>query len=107
MSDIAPTNVTSAVARTDVWVNALWFTSLALSLSSALLAVLSKQWLRQYLSFVSGIYSSRACTHPPISLRRNGEMGRTHHHRTTAHANSPCSRPLPRWTRCLSRTAAA
>ncbi|KIY63961.1 hypothetical protein CYLTODRAFT_330998, partial [Cylindrobasidium torrendii FP15055 ss-10] len=60
LSEIASANTTPAIARTDVWVNALWFTSLALSLASALLAVLSKQWLRQYLSFILGTARERA-----------------------------------------------
>ncbi|KAF9071935.1 hypothetical protein BDP27DRAFT_1218273, partial [Rhodocollybia butyracea] len=38
----------------DLWVNGLWFTSLVISLSVALFAVLAKQWLRQYLSFTTG-----------------------------------------------------
>ncbi|KAJ6457643.1 hypothetical protein C8R45DRAFT_844241 [Mycena sanguinolenta] len=37
----------------DLWVNGLWFTSLTISLCVALFAVLSKQWLRQYLSIVT------------------------------------------------------
>ncbi|KAJ7111090.1 hypothetical protein C8R44DRAFT_259990 [Mycena epipterygia] len=48
------------VSRTDIWVNSLWFTSLALSLSTALLAVLAKQWLRQYSSFIDGSARTRA-----------------------------------------------
>ncbi|KIY63000.1 hypothetical protein CYLTODRAFT_360665, partial [Cylindrobasidium torrendii FP15055 ss-10] len=60
LSDIAAANITPAIEQTSVWVNALWFTSLALSLASALLAVLSKQWLRQYVSFISGTPRERA-----------------------------------------------
>ncbi|KAG6875357.1 hypothetical protein C0992_004185 [Termitomyces sp. T32_za158] len=41
----------------DVWVNGLFFTSLALSLSTALLSVLAKQWIQ-------------VCT-PPFSLTRS------------------------------------
>ncbi|KIY66519.1 hypothetical protein CYLTODRAFT_354884, partial [Cylindrobasidium torrendii FP15055 ss-10] len=58
--NIASANIAPSVTRSDVWVNALWFTSLALSLSSALFAVLSKQWLRQYTSFISGTARERA-----------------------------------------------
>ncbi|KAG9086717.1 hypothetical protein FS749_003431 [Ceratobasidium sp. UAMH 11750] len=32
------------------WINGIWFTSLALSLSAALIAMLSKEWLTAYLS---------------------------------------------------------
>ncbi|KAF8869206.1 hypothetical protein CPB85DRAFT_1262449 [Mucidula mucida] len=38
----------------DLWVNALWFTSLGLSLTTTLIAVLAKQWIYQYLSIPSG-----------------------------------------------------
>ncbi|KAJ6540736.1 hypothetical protein B0H19DRAFT_873110, partial [Mycena capillaripes] len=56
-----PTADTSfTAARTDIWVNGLWFTSLALSLTTALLAVLAKQWLRQYSAFITGSARERA-----------------------------------------------
>ncbi|PBK78693.1 hypothetical protein ARMSODRAFT_865102, partial [Armillaria solidipes] len=38
-----------APTATDVWVNGLWFTSLFLSLTTALVAVLVKQWLHHYV----------------------------------------------------------
>ncbi|TRM61244.1 hypothetical protein BD626DRAFT_584611 [Schizophyllum amplum] len=38
----------------DYWCNGFWFTSLALSLSAALMAVLIKQWLQAYSGHVSG-----------------------------------------------------
>lgn len=60
LADVAVADVAPAIAQTDIWVNALWFTALALSLASALLAVLSKQWLRQYVSFISGSARERA-----------------------------------------------
>ncbi|PBK79082.1 hypothetical protein ARMGADRAFT_874700, partial [Armillaria gallica] len=41
-------------AATDVWVNGLWFTSLFLSLTTALVAVLVKQWLHHYVVLPSG-----------------------------------------------------
>ncbi|KAK0470856.1 hypothetical protein IW261DRAFT_1672378, partial [Armillaria novae-zelandiae] len=41
-------------ATTDVWVNGLWFMSLSLSLATALVAVLVKQWLHHYLALPSG-----------------------------------------------------
>ncbi|KAJ7084133.1 hypothetical protein C8R44DRAFT_530563, partial [Mycena epipterygia] len=47
------------VSRTDIWVSGLWFTSLALSLSTAVLAVLAKKWLRQYSSFIDGSARTR------------------------------------------------
>ncbi|PBK62856.1 hypothetical protein ARMSODRAFT_895242, partial [Armillaria solidipes] len=40
-------------ATTDVWVNGLWFTSLFLSLTTALVAVLVKQWLHHYVALPS------------------------------------------------------
>ncbi|KAK0222752.1 hypothetical protein EDD85DRAFT_960007 [Armillaria nabsnona] len=47
-------------ATTDVWVNGLWFTSLALSLTTALVAVLVKQWLHHYTSLPSGTPRERS-----------------------------------------------
>ncbi|TFK98412.1 hypothetical protein BDV98DRAFT_494585, partial [Pterulicium gracile] len=49
-------NLTSPleVSVTDRSVNGLWFTSLAFSLSTALIAVLIKQWIQAYLSPISG-----------------------------------------------------
>ncbi|KAK0215531.1 hypothetical protein IW262DRAFT_1439870, partial [Armillaria fumosa] len=46
-SDFHPT-------ASDSWVNGLWFVSLSLSLSTALFAVLTKQWIHQYMSVPSG-----------------------------------------------------
>ncbi|SJK98234.1 uncharacterized protein ARMOST_01495 [Armillaria ostoyae] len=37
-----------------IWVNGLWFTSLVLSLTTALIAVLVKQWLHYYVALPSG-----------------------------------------------------
>ncbi|KAF9049247.1 hypothetical protein BDZ89DRAFT_706565 [Hymenopellis radicata] len=37
-----------------IWVNNLWFTSLALSLATAFLAVLAKHWIHHYMSLTSG-----------------------------------------------------
>ncbi len=44
----------------DSWVNGLWFTSLSLSLTTALGAVLVKQWLHQYISLPSGTPRDRS-----------------------------------------------
>ncbi|KAK0447832.1 uncharacterized protein EV420DRAFT_1313327, partial [Desarmillaria tabescens] len=38
----------------DIWVNGLWFTSLSFSLATALFAVLTKQWIHQYMAASSG-----------------------------------------------------
>ncbi|PBK93080.1 hypothetical protein ARMGADRAFT_872821, partial [Armillaria gallica] len=46
-------------AATDVWVNGLWFTSLFLSLTTALVAILMKQWLHHYVVLPSGTPRSR------------------------------------------------
>ncbi|KAK0443163.1 hypothetical protein EV421DRAFT_1710199, partial [Armillaria borealis] len=40
-------------SRSDEWINSLWFVSLTLSLITALVAVLVKQWLHQYVAIVS------------------------------------------------------
>ncbi|KAF8601220.1 hypothetical protein BDV93DRAFT_446284, partial [Ceratobasidium sp. AG-I] len=45
--DELPTFIPSAAAR---WINGIWFTSLALSLSAALIAMLGKEWLTAYLA---------------------------------------------------------
>ncbi|KAK0240667.1 hypothetical protein EDD85DRAFT_900944, partial [Armillaria nabsnona] len=44
----------------DSWVNGLWFTSLSLSLTTALFAVLTKQWIHQYMSVPSGTPRDRS-----------------------------------------------
>ncbi|KAF9026213.1 hypothetical protein BDZ89DRAFT_1178202 [Hymenopellis radicata] len=33
----------------DLWINGLWFTSLTLSLTTTLVAVLTKQWINEYM----------------------------------------------------------
>ncbi len=43
----------SSPTRSDEWVNSLWFVSLTFSLITALVAVLVKQWLHQYIAIVS------------------------------------------------------
>ncbi|KAK0429788.1 hypothetical protein EV421DRAFT_1722744, partial [Armillaria borealis] len=40
-------------SSSDEWINSLWFVSLTLSLITALVAVLVKQWLYQYVAIVS------------------------------------------------------
>ncbi|KAK0216185.1 hypothetical protein IW262DRAFT_1253105, partial [Armillaria fumosa] len=40
--------------KLDSWVNGLWFASLSISLSTALVAALAKQWIHQYVSVPSG-----------------------------------------------------
>ncbi len=44
----------------DLWVNGLWFTSLALSLTTTLIAVLTKQWINEYMVLPSGTPRDRA-----------------------------------------------
>ncbi|PBK86589.1 hypothetical protein ARMGADRAFT_1047827 [Armillaria gallica] len=43
-----------------IWVNGLWFTSLVLSLTTALIAVLAKQWLHYYTALPSGTPRERS-----------------------------------------------
>ncbi|KAK0439218.1 hypothetical protein EV421DRAFT_876136 [Armillaria borealis] len=52
-SRLTPTTIFSPVGTT-LWVNGLWFISLSLSLVTALIAVLVKQWLHQYMSIPPG-----------------------------------------------------
>ncbi|KAK0451102.1 hypothetical protein EV421DRAFT_1212204 [Armillaria borealis] len=47
-------NTTFIASTTSVRVNGLWFASLALSLTTALVAVLVKQWLHHYMALPSG-----------------------------------------------------
>ncbi|KAG6867750.1 hypothetical protein C0993_011685 [Termitomyces sp. T159_Od127] len=44
----------------DIWVNGLFFTSLALSLSTVLLTVIAKQWIQAYTVAVAGSPRTRA-----------------------------------------------
>ncbi|KAF4580471.1 hypothetical protein EYR40_003191 [Pleurotus pulmonarius] len=59
IGSIPPAETTSGPSRGDVWVNGLWFISLTLSLSTALLAVLARQWLHQYTTITSGTSRDR------------------------------------------------
>ncbi|KAF9060860.1 hypothetical protein BDP27DRAFT_1236074, partial [Rhodocollybia butyracea] len=54
ISNIPLTSTAFSPAILDLWINGLWFTSLVISLSVALFAVLAKQWLRQYMSITTG-----------------------------------------------------
>ena len=49
-----------APSSADIWLNSLWFFSLTLSLLTAFLGVLAKQWLYQYMAVTSGDARSRA-----------------------------------------------
>ncbi|KAJ7804751.1 hypothetical protein B0H14DRAFT_2308688, partial [Mycena olivaceomarginata] len=60
LDSIPPADTSFTADPTDILVNGLWFTGLALSLATALLAVLAKQWLRQYSSFITGSSRTRA-----------------------------------------------
>ncbi|KAH9912336.1 uncharacterized protein BXZ73DRAFT_29345, partial [Epithele typhae] len=48
------TSSSSAPARSDVWLNILWFSSLICSLSSASIGIMVKQWLNEYSTGLSG-----------------------------------------------------
>ncbi|KAL1748726.1 hypothetical protein HDZ31DRAFT_29045, partial [Schizophyllum fasciatum] len=52
----------AAATPLDYWCNGLWFASLTLSLSAALMAVLVKQWLQAYTLNVSGTPREQALT---------------------------------------------
>ncbi len=54
VNDVPRSDLTFRPSTSDSWVNGLWFTSLSLSLTAALFAVLTKQWIHQYLSAPSG-----------------------------------------------------
>ncbi|KAK0498074.1 hypothetical protein EDD18DRAFT_1071671, partial [Armillaria luteobubalina] len=54
INDVPRSDLTFSPSTSDSWVNGLWFTSLSLSLAAALFAVLTKQWIHQYMSASSG-----------------------------------------------------
>ncbi|KAK0466961.1 uncharacterized protein EV420DRAFT_657201 [Desarmillaria tabescens] len=54
VNDVPRSDLAFRPTTSDLWVNGLWFTSLSLSLTTALFAVLTKQWIHQYMSVPSG-----------------------------------------------------
>ena len=52
-----------------VWVNGLWFLSLVISLTCALLATLAQQWARQYLENAYPVYPRYLSPHKRARLR--------------------------------------
>ncbi|KAL1945545.1 hypothetical protein VTO73DRAFT_2396 [Trametes versicolor] len=67
----ANTNTPPPVPRWAVWLNALWFSGLILSLSSASVGIMVKQWLNEYKSGVSGTSRpvARVCQYRLNNLR--------------------------------------
>ncbi|KAJ7691282.1 hypothetical protein B0H17DRAFT_564794 [Mycena rosella] len=57
---LVPLNRPQSSPRQVHWVNGLWFSALACSLSTALISMLAKQWLQSYLPNVSGSPRHRA-----------------------------------------------
>ncbi|KAK0210845.1 hypothetical protein DFS33DRAFT_1378828 [Desarmillaria ectypa] len=53
-------NMPFIATTTSVWVNGLWFTSLTLSLTTALVSVLVKQWLHHYMLLPFGTPRERS-----------------------------------------------
>ncbi|KAK0483886.1 hypothetical protein IW261DRAFT_1417647 [Armillaria novae-zelandiae] len=53
-------NTSFIASTTSIWVNGLWFTSLALGLTTALVSVLVKQWLHHYMALPSGTPRERS-----------------------------------------------
>ncbi|KAF9058935.1 hypothetical protein BDP27DRAFT_1372018 [Rhodocollybia butyracea] len=60
ISLIPLTSTVFSPSMLNLWVNGLWFVSLTVALSVALFAVLAKQWLRQYMSIITGTPRERA-----------------------------------------------
>ena len=54
-----PTSTTFRAGWSSVFVNALWFLGLILSLTAAFLGILAKQWCREYLRWHSVVESAR------------------------------------------------
>ncbi|KAK0238837.1 hypothetical protein EDD85DRAFT_522103 [Armillaria nabsnona] len=63
VNNVPRSDLTFRPSTSDSWVNGLWFTSLSLSLSTALFAVLIKQWIHQYMSVQSGTPRDRCRLH--------------------------------------------
>ncbi|SJK97122.1 uncharacterized protein ARMOST_00373 [Armillaria ostoyae] len=59
VNDVPRSDLAFRPSMSDSWVNGLWFTSLSLSLATALFAVLTKQWIHQYMSVPSGTPQDR------------------------------------------------
>ncbi|KAK0490317.1 hypothetical protein IW261DRAFT_1431441 [Armillaria novae-zelandiae] len=59
VDDVPHSDLTFHPSTSDSWVNGLWFTSLSLSLTAALFAVLTKQWIHQYMSASTGTPQQR------------------------------------------------
>ncbi|KAF9026211.1 hypothetical protein BDZ89DRAFT_1161347 [Hymenopellis radicata] len=62
IEDVPRADTTFTPMMSDVWVIALWYTSHALSLSVAIVAMLAKQWIRQYMILPSADARQRART---------------------------------------------
>ncbi|KAH8799246.1 hypothetical protein DL96DRAFT_1539284, partial [Flagelloscypha sp. PMI_526] len=56
------TTETQTHTRADLWINGLFFTSLSLSMATALLAVLVKQWCQAYVAVTSGSAKDKCLT---------------------------------------------
>ncbi len=52
--NLQPSSLSPPPERWVVWLNAVWFASLILSLSAASVGIMVKQWLNQYSSCLSG-----------------------------------------------------
>ncbi|SJL03725.1 uncharacterized protein ARMOST_07082 [Armillaria ostoyae] len=59
VNDVPRSDLTFRPSTSDSWVNGLWFTSLSLSLATALFAVLTKQWIHQYMLVSLGTLRDR------------------------------------------------
>jgi hypothetical protein len=53
-------DTTFAPMKRDIWLNGIWFVSLGLTLSTALITGMIKQWLHFYLADISGTPKDRA-----------------------------------------------
>lgn len=66
------TGAAPPIPRWAVWLNTLWFSSLILSLTSASVGIMVKQWLNEYTSGVSGTsrHAARARQHRLNNLKQ-------------------------------------
>lgn len=101
---ISRSEMSSGPSRVDIWVNGLWFTSLALGLCTAFLAVLVKQWLHQYMSATLGTYRDHSLI-PPVPLRWTSEMACSDHRRSASHHLARSVGVLPHRPHHIPRSA--
>ncbi|EIN04152.1 hypothetical protein PUNSTDRAFT_26885, partial [Punctularia strigosozonata HHB-11173 SS5] len=68
-STYIPSPRTTSIAEAATRINSLWFTSLVLSLTSALTAIFARQWLREYVPWHLAIPKEKHLSSPRETVR--------------------------------------